>query len=191
MTKIICCYTALHPRTITALLNYAPAVEFIRVDPNDDYSYARAIQEHWGKDDLVIVEQDIEIHAQVLADFEKCDHDWCLCAYQVREEILDWCIGCVRFSLAAQQKAPFPMQGWRILDVHVSKAMDDAGLLRHVHDLVQHHHDYNGSMIQDAENIFRREDQSDEDFRDQIVALLRTKGWKHPEKLVLIESGAP
>lgn len=104
--RVLCCYAALYDQTREALAKYAPDAELVDVS-GDDYAYWRAICERWtGEDDLLIVEQDIEIHDQVIPEMRACDRDWCTYAYRLWRPDA-WCfnaLGCTRFSASLQRK---------------------------------------------------------------------------------------
>jgi hypothetical protein len=107
--RVLCCHTDLYDATRTALEKYAPQAEYVDVS-GDIRAYWRAIAERWtGESDLLIVEQDIEIHDQVIPRLEACPEDWCTFPYRLWRPDA-WCynaLGCTRFS-AALQKAVSP-----------------------------------------------------------------------------------
>jgi hypothetical protein len=109
--RVLCAYADLYDDTRRALEKYAPGTEFVDVS-GDDYAYWRAICERWtGEDDLLIVEQDIEIHETVIPQMAGCERDWCTFAYRLWRPDA-WCfnaLGCTRFS-AALQRAVSPAE---------------------------------------------------------------------------------
>ena len=104
--RVLCAYSNLRPRTRKALEQYAPQADFVDVS-GDDLAYWRAICERWtGEDDLLVVEHDIEIHDQVIPEFEACGEPWCSFAYKLWEPDV-WCynaLGCTKFSAALQRE---------------------------------------------------------------------------------------
>lgn len=167
--KVLCCYAGranLHPRTARGLrLNCPPAwLEMIDTSgsPTD---YWDALKEHWtGEDDLVVIEQDIEIHEEVLPSFIKCRQPWCSFAYFLRVGQMSCplgeSLGCTKFSAELQQMVPADLiipdgrHPWFGLDITMNLAIRkratslvppnirrEGGELRaHVHGLVQHYH---------------------------------------------------
>jgi len=103
--RILCCYADLYDATRDALEKYAPGTEFVDVS-GDDRAYWRAICERWtGEDDLLIVEQDIEIHDTVIPQMVACTEPWCTFPYRLWRPDA-WCynaLGCTRFSAALQR----------------------------------------------------------------------------------------
>lgn len=163
--RVICCYTSeIHPKALGALARYAPEAEI--VETKGLFGYNDAIASRWdGSSDLVVVEGDKEITAEVLPSFARCDHPWCVYSYGVypepyRREI-DFGLGCAKFSAEVQQIVkpsefltrdpeclPYPCPDcggegcWRYLDSRIMFAMLFRGIESHVHGQVEHHHDY-------------------------------------------------
>lgn len=148
MTRVLCAFTDLHPKTVTALRTLAMPrcpVDVVCVAHNE-FGYRDAIADRWtGDEDLVLIEHDIEISDDVLPSFEGCDGPWCTFAYQhmTLDNWLDRGLGCVRFSAALQRAIPFgkclaspaPVPGsWRHLDGQIAATLETAGHDRHVHE---------------------------------------------------------
>lgn len=155
---VLCCYTKPHPATLAALQAYAPDV--IMADVSDSpYAYWEEITTGWGGADLVLVEQDIEIHGDVLPRFADCPRLWCVNPYQIHDKatLLDFGLGCARFRAEAQQAvSPDAIQAypgecpvchgkpgcWQHLDCKIAWAMNAAGIVQCVHwPGVTHHND--------------------------------------------------
>lgn len=167
----------LHPDTMAAVMAHVPAAgRRVRVDVADvsasDFAYWEAIAGCWdGSDDLVVIEQDIVIHAGVIPQFLACSGDWCTFGYPGRDgEWLTDRLGCTRFSAALQRRvlaADFRTAGllqvdvpagagawlgwgardsvaWPFLDMTISARLRTAhGLQPCVHEPgVEHRHDY-------------------------------------------------
>ena len=77
---VLCCPVEgrLWPATATSLADHAPGALIIPIPADDIERPWRDYAERWGKDDLVIVEQDVILHADVLPQFEACPEPWCL-----------------------------------------------------------------------------------------------------------------
>lgn len=139
-----------HPKAVEAIDLYAPDAE--RVDTSGDQTnYWREIIKRWdGADDLVIIEQDNEITAEVLPSFTACDKDWCVYSYQglFPDAVFTRSLGCVKFSAALQRRFPHEMIGsrnivWHLIDFRIGMLLHDLhGLDSHVHGSVKHFHDY-------------------------------------------------
>ena len=157
--KPLCCYANLHPATKAALAAFAPDAEMADTSASI-YAYWEAISSRWtGADDLLIIEQDIEIHAGVLPGLAACPRPWCVYPYQIHDRgtLLDFGLGCTRFRAGAQQAvstgAIQSQPGecsechgapgcWRHLDCKITWAMHAAGITQCVHwPGVQHHND--------------------------------------------------
>lgn len=158
--RVLCCYAglqSLHPATEASLTAFAPEAERIDVSGNP-YSYFGEIAERWtGRDDLIIIEQDIQIYQHTIPEFLYCPEPWCVFPYQVRdrETLLDFGLGCTRFRAEAIQAVGIEdilsrhgecdlCNGtpgcWRHLDCLIAWAMQAAGIMQCVHwPGVMHH----------------------------------------------------
>ena len=115
--RVLCCHTSLRDKTRAALERYAPQAEFADVS-GDDYAYWREIAKRWGGgEDLLVVEHDIEIHEDVIDQFELCRADWCVFPYAGKQPVwggrgvrvpvmLRCALGCVRFRSSLLHKYP-------------------------------------------------------------------------------------
>jgi hypothetical protein len=156
---ILCCYTDLHPATRRALERHAPDAELVDVS-GDDTAYWAAIAERWtGERDLVIVEQDNEITADVIPSFMACGEPWCTYSYPIyRTKVtLRQGLGCTKISAEAQRLAPAAEIAewftqcdychgggcWWHLDGRIAEVFRKGHHLDpHVHGEVTHHHAY-------------------------------------------------
>ena len=164
--RILLGYTdeGLHPDT-AARMAAVPGVEMVDVSA-DDFAYWRALEERWTGDcDLLVVEQDMVIHDQVIPQLEACPGDWCTFGYPIfnSAQRLIQGLGCTRFSAALQRKVPaaeFAADGalrhitepglsgvpWQFLDLVIAERLRVGHGLRpcvHAPD-VEHRHDYSG-----------------------------------------------
>ena len=165
--RILLGYTpdGLHPETAECVANLLPGAERVDVS-GDTFAYWRAVEERWtGDDDLMVIEQDIVIHDQVLPQFGECPGDWCTFAYPIFNsgQRLIQGLGCARFSAALQRKVPaaeFLTDGriahpdgegvpWEFLDLVIANRLRTGhGLKPHVHEPdVTHLHDYTGAPV--------------------------------------------
>jgi hypothetical protein len=161
--SVLLCHTNLHPETAKSVAAYAPEAELIDVT-GDDTGYWREIRSRWqGKDDLVIIEQDIEIVPGGVEEMLACDRDWCCYAYTIfrTRTRLRYGLGFTKFSAAAQRKvtARRIAEGWALctqcqgrgcwnhLDGRISEQLRKAGMKPHVHGDVKHLHDYDSEMV--------------------------------------------
>ena len=92
MTILFCHAGNAHPDAERAVKAYAPGAQFADTSATP-LTYGQTIREHWtGSDDLVIIEQDIEITADVIPSFAECQEPWCIFCYRVpkvREVLVD------------------------------------------------------------------------------------------------------
>jgi len=122
----------------------------------------------WGAGgDLVVVEQDIELHRTVLSQFRRCPEPWCVFPYNGPgyggadggDPTLSGALGCVRFRATLMATHPGLMADvgnvddapglgrgdWRRLDVRVLGALRDQGYAAHLHfPAVFQHHVFHG-----------------------------------------------
>ena len=147
----------LRPETVCAINEHiAEPVNWQRINPNDPSAYWRLLADAWTQpDDLIIIEHDIGIHGDVLAQFARCDQPWCGFPYLIGETPLV-CLGCTRFT--ADLKAAFPnlladvaaisddnvpAMHWCRLDVRLAGRLEAYGHRRHYHSpAVTHFHTY-------------------------------------------------
>jgi len=148
--RVLCCYANLQPATERSLHRNVPPEWLSLVDVSrSGTAYWEEIEKRWtGDEDLLVIEQDIDIHAEVLSSFIRCYEPWCSFSYELREcgnsARLTESLGCTRFS-AKLQKAVSPGQiagshHWTLLDHQVKRALSAAGYSVHVHGQVKHHH---------------------------------------------------
>lgn len=162
--RIICCYaSAPHPKTEEAIKKFAPDTEFVKVEGL--FGYPEAIENRWtGESDLVVIESDKEITADVIPSFLACDEPWCTFKYKsfpqpYRREISTG-LGCVKFSVEVQREVDtseficedVPWQPcrlcegkgcWRQLDARITMALENHCFdYPHVHGHIRHHHVY-------------------------------------------------
>lgn len=157
--SVLLCYAKLHPATEKSVSAYAPQAEVIDVT-GDNFAYWREIRARWqGKEDLILIEQDIEIVEGGVEEMLACDHDWCCYAYTIfrTRQRLRYGLGFTKFSARTQRLVNarriaegFALctvcQGkgcWNHLDGRISQLLREEGKLKpHVHGDVTHHHDY-------------------------------------------------
>lgn len=75
---VLCCPVTLWPGTRDSLAEHAPDALIIPIPAGDIERPWRDYAGRWGTDDLVVIEQDVIIHADVLPQFEACPEPWCL-----------------------------------------------------------------------------------------------------------------
>lgn len=149
-------YTRLHPATARLLNRHAPGHRRVRIDPADMSAYWRLLAAVWREPgDLVIVEHDIGISAQVLPGFAACAQPWCGHAYPIDGRTIV-CLGCTRFTAALKEAEPdlldvvgevtgdgLPAKDWRRLDVRILDELRKRGYEQHRHEPnVMHYHRY-------------------------------------------------
>lgn len=161
--KVICCYSSdVNPLTRQALSLYASDVEY--VETKGLFGYNKAIESRWtGNTDLVVIEQDKEITADVIPSFDDCNKPWCMYTYfnfpepYTRECLVG--LGCAKFSAELQQlvspsefltgdsdwiQCPLCNGAgcWQNLDSRIAFAIMNHQIAPHYHGKIAHHHDY-------------------------------------------------
>jgi hypothetical protein len=149
-------YTRLYPATARLLNRYAPGHQRVPLDAADPSAYWGLVAEAWRQPgDLVIVEQDIGIHAAVVPGFAACREPWCGHPYPIGEQLLV-CLGCTRFTAELKASEPdlldvvgedgtggLPARHWQRLDVRILDELRRRGYAQHPHDPpVRHYHKY-------------------------------------------------
>ena len=106
--RVLCCALEgqVHPDTVTALSQCFPGHELVFLPAGDPHAYWTMIMGRWGSDDLVIIEQDIVIHDQVVPQFQACPQPWCAFdhfPYYTLAPADFKVIGCVRYRAEVQR----------------------------------------------------------------------------------------
>lgn len=153
---IIVPYTRLHPATGRLLKRHAPGHHRVRIDLADVTAYWRIVADQWRQPgDLLIVEQDIGIHAGVVDGLTRCREPWCGHPYPIGEQLLV-CLGCTRFTAELKAAEPdlldmvgecadagTPVRHWQRLDIRILDELRNRGYAQHVHEPpVRHYHRY-------------------------------------------------
>lgn len=162
MNIIFCHAGKAHPKAEAAVRVYAPEAQFIDTSATE-FRYWEVLREFWrGKEDLITLEQDIEITAEVIPSFKVCDEPWCSYQYlAMRGWVLDSSLGCTKFSAEIQRAVPFDemadytltqMAGykipsssrltWKYCDYRIFSHLKYRGYRPHVHGSVKHYHPY-------------------------------------------------
>ena len=150
--NVVCCPVTLWPATADALTVHAPGAQVIHIDGSDIAQPWATYASYWGKDDLVVIEQDIVIHGDVLPQFGACPEPWCLFPFRHYAQGGGWMrdgIGCNRFRREFMDAVPVeaveavpgscPRCGgreprcWAHLDGKTREAGEAAGFRIHVH----------------------------------------------------------
>lgn len=165
--NIIFCYVNVPVASAgDAIRKYAPNAEWIDTS-GTIYDYNEAIASHWtGKDDLLVIEGDKEIHAEVIPSMGACNELWCAYSYYNypepyhKKEIYG--LGCTKYSAELQRQistsefcCPDPNwervcmlcdgKGcWRFLDTRITIQIltKCISFAPHIHGMINHHHDY-------------------------------------------------
>ena len=146
--KVCYFFSADWPEARDLLHKHAPGAEEVWTG-DDPYDYWHAMAMRWGQDDLVTIEQDNGIHAEVIPQFEACPEPWCSFGYQIGSYICTEGNGCRKLSLDAQRAVTFQdLEGfvadiggcpdcaalcWRHLDTRIANALKRVGYKVHVH----------------------------------------------------------
>ncbi len=169
--RVIYCYTTKpENRSAESITKYAPLAEW-HSTPNI-FDYPNIVASFWtGKEDLVLLEGDTEITAEVLPSFENCSNYWCSYSYMVNPPPNEykWSAGtgCTLYSANAQQivsvdeiwgddpawnHCPYCDGSgcWNYIDSRIARALRSHGINVHVHGMVKHHHDYSGLYCKTA-----------------------------------------
>jgi hypothetical protein len=149
-------YTRLHAATARLLNRHAPGHRRVRLDPSDPFAYWALLAKAWRElGDLVVVEQDIGIHADAIPGLTACREPWCGCPYPIGDQMLV-CLGCTRFTDELKAAEPdlldvigedgtggMPARDWRYLDVKILDHLRARGYAQHYHDPpVRHYRRY-------------------------------------------------
>lgn len=167
--RILAPYCTLNTRVVRALEWYADDVEFVYTGRSRT-AYWEAIAERWqGSEDLMIVEQDIEINEEVVAEFVNCPEPWCVywytgppCLNAHSGVKLKESLGCTKFSAGLQYAlphekiSPFPeQQSWDIIDGRITKMAMFSGFTPHIHGQVRHFHQFEVTLLPSPSNKWR------------------------------------
>lgn len=163
-------------RSLAALEKFAPQTEFIDVS-SGIYEYGKAIANHWtGESDLITIEHDNEITADVISSFANCSCFWCSYSYYVFPKMVQQetaiGLGCTKFSARLQQLIDpseflcedpvfcypvcdlcFGKGCWNYLDSRIADAIHGHAVTVHCHGQINHHHRYATELMQDSVDI--------------------------------------
>jgi hypothetical protein len=149
--RVVCFYNNLDPRVAASIRRWVHyPVEYIDTSASLKV-YGQELDKRWtGKQDLVIIEQDKEVHAQVMPTFEACQEPWCGFTYWINPEphceLVLGGFGCVRFSAWFQRLIPYrewgPGQQHGIDRRLYNYSLHNHGIGQHLHGHVVHHHVY-------------------------------------------------
>lgn len=157
--RIACFYAELNPVTKAAL---PPGTELVWTGADKDHYWRELMArwQSWARTDLVTIEQDVEIHDQVIPQFEACESLWCTFPYvydpKLPGQLATGALGCAKFSAECQRKFPDiakraadfavanglpPEPVWDACDSYIRRALIVAGVQECQHaPLVTHHH---------------------------------------------------
>src|SRR5580698_1326044 len=103
----LCVPANLWPSCRRALARYAPDAVVIPCAVEDNNAWWREISARWtGVEGLLLIEQDIRIHADVIPQLEACPEPWCVFPFPRPEAhylLQDRGIACTRFSAEFQR----------------------------------------------------------------------------------------
>ncbi len=160
----------LRPETRRALTAHAPQAEYVDLSDND-HAYWRLMSRLWAAaESLLIVEEDVEIHAGVIPQLEACPSPWCLFPHELRfpawitlpdgtagyipperrfvGQFFALQLSCTRFSGELMREHPDIVTGipeacrhWLGLDSHIGAELTRRGVSGpHVHSPPVPHH---------------------------------------------------
>ncbi len=160
--RVVVPYTRVHPATRAALDRCAPHAEYVDVSASD-FAYHALLTRLWAeREDLILIEHDIEVDEAIIDAFETCPRLWCCVA---EAPGASWAaLTCNRFrrELMVQNSALPGMgagwpdnwngaaQHWCGLDGFMRRNLQQiAGSTVHLHRdlLTRHHHDENKRAI--------------------------------------------
>lgn len=106
--KTLFVWTKDFPEAQAAVREHAPDAEIWFTGKGLD-NYPRKTGSLWGQDDLLIVEQDIVLTADVIPSMAACPEPWCVYTYDlgVNKFPMKYGLGCTKFSLDLQKQVPF------------------------------------------------------------------------------------
>jgi len=149
--RVCCAYTALHPLADAALTRFAPAAERYELGLQTD-AYWVLLDSLWRDgESFLLIEHDIEIHADVIPQLEQCGEPWCVLPYEAAgdddgDRHLYGSLGCTRFGSELLQAHPMfmtnlPVRDWRRLDCEMLPRLQQLGYTQHIHwpAVLSHH----------------------------------------------------
>jgi len=160
--------------TYRSLMEYSPIGYLEMVETGHDPSaYWHELRRRWnGEDDLMIVEQDNVITAEVIPSFNMCDEPWCCYEYigppgmdidgTGEMRILRKSLGCTRFSAQLQEDVPAVTISendyfiWHLLDMRIASMLEIRGYSPHVHGAIKHVHKYDTDPAKVAKDLAMR-----------------------------------
>ncbi len=149
------------PQSGASVAKHAPGAEKVVIGHGDWRGYWEAVAARWGKEDLMLVEQDIILHPYAVTAMESCPRAWCLFPYHHpgSDGLLKRGLGCTRFRLEFQHRVPLAALAlvdgncprcdgapdkhkcWAHLDGRIAAVAESAGFTPHVHSPAVGHRD--------------------------------------------------
>lgn len=165
----LCCPVTLWDATRDSLREHAPDALIIPIPAGDIERPWRDYAARWGRDDLLIVEQDVILHEDVIPQFEACPEPWCLFPARHHAQgggFMETGIMCNRFRKEFQEAVPVSAieaiggscsrcggvnpKCWAHLDGRTREAGEAAGFRIHVHWPSVGHRDIPPGEFQEA-----------------------------------------
>lgn len=152
---VICPFTIIDPRTAQLLDEHAPGHRRVYVGQTTE-SYWELLAAEWQKPgDLILVEQDNALRADVIPSFDACDGVWCGFPYPIGEQLLV-CLGMTRFREELKLAEPDLLEVvgldgtgglrpkmWQRLDIRLMEELHHRGYSAHEHlPATEHFHKY-------------------------------------------------
>ena len=166
--KTLFCYTDVpDARAEAAIRKYAPQAEFYAT--HERSTYTKIVADNWNSgEDLVVIEGDKVITADVIPSFESCNEPWCVFEYwnypPPYQQNTVHGLGCTKYSAETQRQVPVEtltvkhdtwmycpdcennqVDGcWRYLDTRIALQILSRCIVfsPHVHGRIEHVHEY-------------------------------------------------
>jgi hypothetical protein len=170
MTRLVCLYNKLDPRTEASVRRFAPAcgLEPEWADTSATLqTYAAELEKRWdGQEDLIVVEQDKELHQGCLPELLACAQPWCAYVFWINPvphtTLVLGGFGVTRFSREIQRLvkvSDFAGEVQHGIDRRFYDHLLTLSIPCHLHGYVQHHHVYEPRpfRVRHAVQVLRRE----------------------------------
>jgi len=164
----------------------------IDIHVDGESGYDDALRRVWGKEDLIIVEQDIIPSVSMIRALESCVCDWCAYRYLIHylntHDPAYWVthgLGLTKFSLALQRKFPLELWyhlgewQWQNLDCRITGLMVQSGLAPHVHGVVKHNRVVDWTIEKGGHSMFKDRGNSKEGIGMGVMNMLSEKAHYH------------
>ena len=147
--RVLIPYTVRHLTTELGVEGAKPTWVNVGKTP---YDYWRVLCDWWVREELIVIEHDVQARPSIFDEFDSCPEPWCFFRYDNHSpenaDAWRWAtLGCTRFRAEIIKAVPDAVTGieerhrdWHYLSTGLGIALRDAGFEPHMHESAVNHH---------------------------------------------------